>query len=90
MDTSFIRQQPTHRRGVGEHNEQPEVVVTVPAGLEADDAPHPRGCVLPREALIQKPRTRQRHRVGRLAYIMNMELPLHEGDDPPVVEVRED
>jgi hypothetical protein len=32
----------------------------------------------------------QRRRVGHLAHLVNAELPLHEGDDPPVVKVRED
>jgi hypothetical protein len=31
----------------------------------------------------------QRHRVGRLVHIEDAEPPLHEGDDPPVVKVRE-
>jgi hypothetical protein len=35
-------------------------------------------------------RLRQRHGVGRLIHLENAESPLHEGDDPPVVEVRED
>jgi hypothetical protein len=78
---------PTHRRGVGEHNERPEVVVAVSPGLEADGAPRPRGRVFPREAVVQQPRTRQRRRVGRFAHLVDTELPLHEGDDPPVVEV---
>jgi hypothetical protein len=34
---------PTHRRGVGEHDERLEVVVAVPGGLEANGAPRPRG-----------------------------------------------
>jgi hypothetical protein len=32
---------------------------------------------------------RQRHGVGRLVHLEDAELPLHEGDDPPVVEIRE-
>jgi hypothetical protein len=34
-------------------------------------------------------RERQRYRVSRLLHLEDAELPLHEGDDPPVVEVRE-
>jgi hypothetical protein len=52
--------------------------------------PRPRGRVFPREAGVQQPRTRQRPRVGRFAHLVNAELPLHEGDDSPVVQVRED
>jgi hypothetical protein len=33
---------------------------------------------------------RQRHGVGRLVHLENAESPLHEGDDAPMVEVRED
>jgi hypothetical protein len=40
--------------------------------------------------VAQQLRTRQRHRVGRLAHLIDAELPLHEGDDPPMKEVRED
>jgi hypothetical protein len=38
---------------------------------------------------MYQPRARQCHRVGRLVHLEDAELPLHEGDDPPVVEVRE-
>jgi hypothetical protein len=38
--------EPTHRQGVGKHNERPEVVVAMPDGLEADGAPRPRGRIL--------------------------------------------
>jgi hypothetical protein len=62
----------------------------VSTGLEADGTPRPRGCVVPREALVQEPRTRQGRRVGRLSHLVDAELPLHEGDDPPMVEVGED
>jgi hypothetical protein len=51
--------EPTHRRGVGKHNERPEVVVTVPDDLEADGAPRPRGRILLGEAVVQPPRVRQ-------------------------------
>jgi hypothetical protein len=37
---------PTHRRGIGEHNERPEVIIVVPHELEADGTPRPRGHVL--------------------------------------------
>jgi hypothetical protein len=39
---------------------------------------------------MQEPRVCQRRRVGHLAHLVNTELPLHEGGDPPVVKVRED
>jgi hypothetical protein len=38
---------------------------------------------------MYQPRARQCHRVGRLVHLEDAEPPLHEGDDPPVVEVRE-
>jgi hypothetical protein len=38
---------------------------------------------------VYQPRAHQRHRVGRLVHLEDMELPRHERDDPPVVEVRE-
>jgi hypothetical protein len=72
---------PTHRQGVGEHNERPEVVVAVPDGLEANGTPRPRGRIFLREVLRKEPRVCQRRRVGRLAHLMNAELPLHDGDD---------
>jgi hypothetical protein len=37
----------------------------------------------------EKPQARQRHGVGCLAHIIDAELHLHERDDLPVVEVRE-
>jgi hypothetical protein len=79
----------TYRRGVGKHNEQPEVVVAVLDGLEADGAPRPRGRVLRGEAVVDQLRAHQRHRVGCLVHLEDAELPLDEGGDPPVVEVRE-
>jgi hypothetical protein len=42
------------------------------------------------EVVVYQPRARQRHGVGRLVHIEDAELPLHEGNDPPVVKVRED
>jgi hypothetical protein len=39
---------------------------------------------------VHQPRARQRHEVCRLVHLVDAELPLHEGNDPPVVEVRED
>jgi hypothetical protein len=42
------------------------------------------------EAIVQQLRARQRHRVGCVAHLVDAELPLHEGDDLPVVEVGED
>jgi hypothetical protein len=39
---------------------------------------------------MYQPRARQRHRVGSLVHLEDAELPLHEGDDLPVVEVHED
>jgi hypothetical protein len=80
---------PTHRRGVREHDERPEVVMAVRHGLEVDCTPRPRSRVLWRKALVQQPRTRQRHRVGLVAHLENVELPLHEGNNPPVMEVGE-
>jgi hypothetical protein len=62
----------------------------MPDGLEANGTPRPRGRIFPRKALRKEPRARQRRRVGRLAHLVNAELPLHEEDDPPMVEVRED
>jgi hypothetical protein len=38
---------------------------------------------------VYQPRARQHHRVGRLVHLEHAELPLHEGDDLPMVEVRE-
>jgi hypothetical protein len=83
-------EEPTHWRGVGKHNERPGAVVAVPYSLEADGAPRPRGRVLQGEAVVYQPRARWRHRVGRLIHLKDAELALHERDDPPVVEVRED
>jgi hypothetical protein len=71
--------EPTHRRGVRKHNKRPEVVISVPDGLKADGAPHPRGRILQGEAVVQQPRARQGHRVGRLAHLVDTDLPLHEG-----------
>jgi hypothetical protein len=45
-------EEPTHWRGVGEHNERPKVVVAMPDGLEADGTPRSRGRVLPGEAVV--------------------------------------
>jgi hypothetical protein len=36
---------------------------------------------------VQQLRTRQHRRAGRVSHLVDAELPLHEGDDPPVVEV---
>jgi hypothetical protein len=58
--------------------------------LEADGVPRPRGRVLWREAVVQQPQVRQRRRVGLFTDLVDAELPLHEGDDPPLVEVGED
>jgi hypothetical protein len=55
---------PTHRPGVGEHDERPELVV-------ANGAPRPRGRILLWEAVMQQPRVRQRHRVGRLSHLVD-------------------
>jgi hypothetical protein len=49
----------------------------------------PASRILLRKALRKEPRARQRHGVGRLVHLEDAELPLHEGDDPPVAEVRE-
>jgi hypothetical protein len=70
---------PTYRWSVGKHDERPEVIIAVPPGLEADGAPRPRGRVFPREVVVQQLQMRQRRRVGRLAHVVDAELPLHEG-----------
>jgi hypothetical protein len=46
---------PTHCWTVGEHDEQPEVVMPVRHGLEVDGAPRLRRCVFPRETIMQQP-----------------------------------
>jgi hypothetical protein len=38
---------------------------------------------------VYQPRACLRHRVGHLFHLEDAEPPLHEGDDPPVVKVRE-
>jgi hypothetical protein len=38
---------------------------------------------------VHQPRVRQCHRVGWLIHLEDAEPPLHEGDDLPVVKVRE-
>jgi hypothetical protein len=45
---------PTHRLGVGEHDEQPELVVAMSPDLEANGAPRPRGRILLGEAVVQQ------------------------------------
>jgi hypothetical protein len=40
-----------------------------------------------RETLVQ-PRARQRRRVGRVAHLVDVELPLHERDNLPVLTVK--
>jgi hypothetical protein len=57
---------------------------------EVDGAPCPGGRVRPREGIPQQPRFRQRDGVRVLAHVEDAERPLHQGDDPPVVEVGED
>jgi hypothetical protein len=42
-----------------------------------------------RGMVLYQPRARQRHMVGRLVHLEDAEPPLYEGDDPPVVKVRE-
>jgi hypothetical protein len=39
---------------------------------------------------VQQPRARQHCGVGLLGHLEDAELPLHEGDDPLVVQVGED
>jgi hypothetical protein len=59
------------------------VVIAVRHGPEANRA-------FPKKAFVQQLRTRQRRRVGRVAHLIDAELPLYEGDDPPVVEIGKD
>jgi hypothetical protein len=40
--------------------------------------------------LRKEPRARQRRRVRRIAHLVNAELPLHKGDDKPMMKARED
>jgi hypothetical protein len=44
---------PTHRRGIEEHNERPEVIVAVLHGFEDDGTPSPCGRILPGKAFVQ-------------------------------------
>jgi hypothetical protein len=62
----------------------------MPDGLDVDVAPRPCGRILLGKAVMHHSRARQRHGVGRLAHLVDVELPLHEGNDPPVVVVHED
>jgi hypothetical protein len=82
-------EEPTQQRAVGKHNERPEVIVAILDSLKVDGAPRPRGRVLRGETVMYQPRAHQRHRVGCLFHLEDAEPPLHEGNDPPVVKVRE-
>jgi hypothetical protein len=73
-----------------EHDERPEALVVVPDGPEVDGAPRPHGCILLRKEVGQQPRLRQRHEVSLLVHLEDVERPLHQRDDPPVMEIRED
>jgi hypothetical protein len=46
-------EKPTHYRGVGEHDERPEVVIAVWHGSEVDRAPRPRRHILSRKTVTQ-------------------------------------
>jgi hypothetical protein len=59
-------------------------------GPGVDGALRPGSRVLPQEWGLQHPRPRQRDGVRRLGHLEDAERPLHQGDDPPVVEEGED
>jgi hypothetical protein len=60
------------------------------AGPGVDGAPHPCSRVLPHEGALKHPRPRQRDGVRCLRHLEDAEWPLHQGDDPLVVEEGED
>jgi hypothetical protein len=81
---------PTYQRALGEHGERPKRGIVNPHGPEVDGATRPHGGILLEEEIVQQPRLHQRHGVSLFMHLEDAEPPLHEGDDPPVVELGED
>jgi hypothetical protein len=80
---------PTHQRAHGQHLEIPRRPVGT-HGPRVDGAPRPGDRVIPQEGILRCPRSRQRDGIHRLGHLEDAERPLHQGDDPPVVEMGED